>query len=393
MCRLSIVCLSYERQRFMRRQLAYFANKPVHIVFADGSEKNWGLGERGTIGAMTWNYLHIPGAGTYQERWLKASRMVNTEYVCMMDDADILLWSGLSRAVNFLDCNSDYHYSAGKVASVFHHKPTNEWITGKWGHWTATYNLDGSQPPEERLINLINDRRTANLFYLVVRSSIFAKLVNIITDTKYSFNAAIELLWAGFLAINSPYQMGDYPFWMRTDEPSVPSKLSSSVPRSQWTEQNYPHELSRFKQIISDELSKSGVEPSKCSQITEEYLKIHLEQSVAAEKQISNRSNFRQKILTIFKQSIKRFFDIFGIAKIVSRKKFNNFKKRNQLETSMVDFWKKECKNIKQDQVDDLLEIESLIKEFPHGISRDEEFNDYVKSKKSISHSVEIRAY
>ena len=57
--KLTMVCLTYNRQSFAKRQLLYFADKPVNLIIADGSEKPWSLGTNGNIGQMNWCYFNI----------------------------------------------------------------------------------------------------------------------------------------------------------------------------------------------------------------------------------------------------------------------------------------------------------------------------------------------
>lgn len=75
------VILSYNRQDALRRQLLYYANKPVHLIFADGSDDDWGTGEWGSIGAMTWEYFRISGFDSYVERTVTAVYKVKTEFM------------------------------------------------------------------------------------------------------------------------------------------------------------------------------------------------------------------------------------------------------------------------------------------------------------------------
>ena len=75
------IILSIKKHAELRRQLLYYANKPVHLVLADGSSDDWSSGNCGSIGEMTWEYFRISGPKTYLKRLAEASRRVQTEYV------------------------------------------------------------------------------------------------------------------------------------------------------------------------------------------------------------------------------------------------------------------------------------------------------------------------
>ena len=282
--KLSIVCLSYERQRFLRRQLLYFADRPVHLIFADGSKEAWTLGNNGSIGAMRWTYFHIPGPNTYPERWQRATRLVTSDYVCMMDDADVMVWSGLARAISFLDANPNCVYAGGRVGRFVRRK--EGWRFFNYEHWTSLYSLNSSSSTQ-RLLDILSNRRTANLFYVVIRSDTFKYLVDITAQTRYYYNPASELIWSGSLAICSPYQIGNYPFWLRGDEPSVSGTISASVKRTEWTELTHPQELATFKRVLSTELEQQGVNPTEALEAIQKYLDEHLEQCRKAEQLVS----------------------------------------------------------------------------------------------------------
>ena len=209
------VILSYNRQDVLRRQLLYYANKPVHLIFADGSDDDWGGGDAGSIGEMTWEYFRISGYNSFLERLVEAVRRVETEFMYFVDDEECILWTGVEQAVEFLRQNPD-HSCAGGRADHMRLYLGRLGILG-WRHWGDYYQLLSSDS-FERLFILMKSGRTANLYYNVLRTSEISKFL----DLLHSFDLSSSLLlrnwetaFSGFWATSGKWQMGEYPFWIR----------------------------------------------------------------------------------------------------------------------------------------------------------------------------------
>lgn len=209
------VILSYDRQDSLRRQICYYANKPVHLILADGSAKDWGGGELGSVGEMTWEYFRISGIESYVPRLKMAFLKVKTEYCFLLDDEDCILWTGIESAISFLNQNEDHSCASGRV----------DWMgplggklaIGPWGRWSKPLSLMQTDAME-RLSIIGESKRTANLFYVVMRSR-DAKNFTQVLDVNFKLDGHslifIELYIASFFALAGKWKMGAYPFWIR----------------------------------------------------------------------------------------------------------------------------------------------------------------------------------
>jgi len=217
--RLTIIVLSYERHRYLRRQLLYFEGKPVHILFADGSDDDWELGDSGSAGEMSWEYFRIPGFNTRSRRLAEASARVNTEFVCLLDDEECLLWSGLQRAMGELDAAPERSCAGGVVAKA-------EILAGNvylvpWGRWSQPWSLT-QESPLSRFEEVAMNHRTANLFYQVMRVKDLKHHASNMADCAVFVPSALEVGLAGFLALRGKWVMGNYPFWIRNGGSAIP---------------------------------------------------------------------------------------------------------------------------------------------------------------------------
>ncbi|MBU1109676.1 MAG: TIGR00180 family glycosyltransferase [Candidatus Riflebacteria bacterium] len=210
--RLTIICLSYERQPMMRRQLLYYSNRPLHVIFADGSAKPWALGYQGSIGTLTWEYFNITGYDSYVNRIAESISRVKTEYVAFIDDEECLLWTGLRRAMDFLDIHSEHICAGGMVCMAG--ADNGKSFVSPWGRWSVPWSLTDPDPLN-RFAEMSGAERTGNLYYQVFRRKDLEHYNSIIPTFLYRYLSGLEILFTGFLTLSGYWEMGDYPFWIR----------------------------------------------------------------------------------------------------------------------------------------------------------------------------------
>ncbi len=223
-----MVILSYERQEYVRRQLLYYADKPLHIVIADGSVAAWRDGTSGTRGQMTWEYFSIPGFDTYEQRLQAAVERVSTEFMFLIDDQECILWTGLIRASDHLRRNPDHSCAGGRVAITAEDR--RELRLCPWGRWSEPWSLlDAS--PLARFEAMVRQERTANLFYQLFRTANAQTYLEEFADYRASYIGAGELGPTAFRVLSGKWVMGSYPFWLRHGE-SLSRPASAAAPMS-----------------------------------------------------------------------------------------------------------------------------------------------------------------
>ena len=208
------IILSINKHSELRRQLLYYANKPVHLILADGSSDDWSTGNYGSIGEMTWEYFRISGSKTYLKRLAEASRRVQTEYVFLVDHEECILWSGIKVAIAFLVDNNDHSCAGGRadttqlsrkrISLVPHYNRKNQFCL-----------LEESAL--ERFQTAFQSKRTRDLTYQVKRSrdlQLFAetvKDVNLVGRSRY----IPEYLQFGYFVLLGKYTGQSFPYWIR----------------------------------------------------------------------------------------------------------------------------------------------------------------------------------
>jgi len=230
------VILSYNRQDVLRRQLLYYANKPVHLIFADGSDSDWGSGDAGSIGEMTWEYFRISGHDSVSKRLVEAVYRVETEFMFFLDDEECILWTGVQKAVEFLKQNPD-HSCAGGAVKIVTSVNRRMWVD-RWGHWSRPFSLS-DEDPIVRLTSLNKSKRTANLYYQIHRSLIVKKFAKRLSNFEVSrkYSGSVEIMFTGFVTVYGKWTSGDYPFWFRYGSSiAAPSTVPSFMSVDEATE-------------------------------------------------------------------------------------------------------------------------------------------------------------
>ena len=227
---VTAVILSLDGQRYLRSQLLYYANKPIHLILADGSAVDWGNGSSGTIGAMSWEYFRYSGATTYFARLKEACSRVNTKYAFLLDDEDCTLWTGITSAIAFLEVGPDYSAAGGGVAYSARSSRRLGLVTSPR---YRPFDL-GQREPFDRLSTLLATRKSAHIVYQVLRTEFLTAYATSMQDVP----TEIPLGFAGrsfswFLALSGKWMSVNSPYSIRRQSPR-PS-ASRELPNQNFT--------------------------------------------------------------------------------------------------------------------------------------------------------------
>ncbi len=113
--RLSVLIFSFNRHDFLRRQILYWADKPVDLLIADGSQDPLTVTEAERQGQFCLIYHHAPGPRNVNLRMKWLASNAATPYVVFLDDQDAFLWSAACRMIDFLDTSVHYASVSGAI--------------------------------------------------------------------------------------------------------------------------------------------------------------------------------------------------------------------------------------------------------------------------------------
>lgn len=365
------VILSYNRQDVLRRQLLYYANKPIHLIFADGSDADWGSGDSGSIGKMTWEYFRISG-WNFIDRYRKAVSKVETEFMFFIDDEECILPSGVERAICFLEANSDHSCAGGRVgrASVrgVGKRPLSKTFSvADWKYFSSRFDLL-QDDFRLRIQSLVTENRTANIYYQVHRTELVQKFAETfdekILEVKYL--GTPEILFCCFIVAHGKWQMQNYPYWFRYGGSSA---APSGTPK--YVSYNSASEISReLVRLVEDRFQTLTSLPNKNEfkdLLVREFLQIYGDQSTKdnsknIEMRLHPRLLLRKAIVQLarFKQYLK--INLFEIYPTIYERMF-------QGEATRVKTYSKMFAEGNKSVEHELFRFKELWSRFPNGLS------------------------
>jgi glycosyltransferase domain-containing protein len=355
--RISIIVLTYERHDFIRRQLLYYSNHPVHLIFADGSAVRWPHGQKGISNEMSWEYIHCPGYDTFLERLALATEKVKTEYVCLLDDQECILFTGIKSAIDTLDAEPKHSCAGGLVALGIESNKCSELVP--WKRNTQLALLETS--PLERFYKIVGPKHlAANLVYQVMRTDDLKNYSSIMRGHNGTSTATHEVALAGFLSLKGKYLMGDYPYWIRNGGTVAPPEGYDVIIKRE--------EIQQIAKKIIDIMNVSNPESFDVNTLAST-----IESGWGQSSQWAKDSRGYLKGIRMNNNTIKRRLRYFLITmikfiapKIYFRVKFNKNSKTNP----KLSFLKYATINSNNSYrvLEDLLSLEKIWETFPKGI-------------------------
>lgn len=220
--KVTLIALSWEKKPYLKRLILSYTDYDYHLILADGSSEPWNWPNTGSSGRLTWEYFNLDGranpVGSYVHRFVEAISKVNTEYVTFIDDEEILFPIGIEKSIQKLDLDINASCAGGGIATLFS-LGKNEMKVGRWGRRSDPYQLT-SQNFDDRINLIINDERTANLTYQVMRTSIVKDFSSILKESDFKYFASPEVFITLHLLKNGTWEMGRYPYWLRVTGPA-----------------------------------------------------------------------------------------------------------------------------------------------------------------------------
>jgi hypothetical protein len=135
-----------------------------------------------------------------------------------MDDEEFIFPTGLERAIQELKLDSSASCAGGSI-SILLSENFGTLKLGKWGRRSDDYSLVLSTPID-RMKQIINDTRTANLYYQVMRRELVIEFGKRIQAFNSQFHSSIEIFLALYLLKHGKWSMGSYPYWLRVQGPA-----------------------------------------------------------------------------------------------------------------------------------------------------------------------------
>ena len=349
--KITLVALSWEKKPYLKRLILSYTNYDYHLILADGSAEPWNWPPKGSSGKLTWEYFNLNGSGnpvgSYVDRFVEAISRVNTEYITFIDDEEILFPQGIEKSIQKLDLDIKASCAGGGIATLFT-LGNGGMKVGKWGRRSDQFRLT-SQNLDDRINLIINEERTANLTYQVMRTSIVKNFTNILRESDFKYFASPEVFITLHLLKHGTWEMGHYPYWLRVTGPAHESldrwdsgNDCMSTSEAYWIASSiYPDENLKKEDLYNLIMSKWG---------SSRVIKIKQSNQLVSFREIKNRSKALLKKIPFLLYFYKRL-------------------NKKQIYTRTLMSYFQEYSELSPELFHESLFFESILQKFPTGIT------------------------
>ena len=212
--KLTIVILTYNRPKYLKRTIKYWLNYNIKLLIIDGSDFKL---DDPILESENIKYIH--NTKELYARFLSSINYVDTEFMILSCDDEFYLPSPLSSSVTYLDDNS--HFSCcGGCALGFGLTEENKFYGMERYPKLKNINLDHDFASER-----INDHFSNFVpahFYSVMRTSIWRIICKHVFDKQFHFHAAAELQLEFLLLVAGKTKILPELMWMRNMNENKP---------------------------------------------------------------------------------------------------------------------------------------------------------------------------
>lgn len=212
---LTLVIPSFERQRYLIRQMNYWRDQNISLLVLDGSR--FPLDYRGQLAfgnePTCICYFHLPVS--IEERLGFAVGKIKTKYAALLSDDEFFLPSALRSCIEYLDSHADTVCCKGRALGF-------AWRDGRPMARDVYPDIASCQvnssDPEQRLLQHFSPYQMISL-WSVSRVDIFLKSIQAISYSgKYKTAAAAEMQISLISAYSGKCKVIDELMWMRSFE-------------------------------------------------------------------------------------------------------------------------------------------------------------------------------
>ena len=184
--KLTIVVLSFNRQKYILRSMRYWSNKGVIMHVLDGSKEaispKYFLGIEDNI-----QYHHFPVS--FAERLVRASSLITSEYAVLMGDDEFYIPSALDDCIQELEHDISLVSCVGRCIGFDHNHGTLK--TNLMYEAMANYSVHHDNPDDRVLYHMKN--YIPSTIYSVMRADIWKHTISCIDNEAYQVFALEEL--------------------------------------------------------------------------------------------------------------------------------------------------------------------------------------------------------
>ena len=339
--RLSVLVFSYNRHDYLRRQILYWADKPVDLLIADGSQDPMNVTKAERQGQFCLIYHHAPGPRNVNLRMKWLASNATTPYVVFLDDQDTFLWSAAIRLMTFLD-NSFQHASAS--GAIFCRYTEAQY----WNYNTSAFDIDQEGAGARATDLWGRNNPLARCAYSIIRASEACKLYGFRPVVDFDSEIPSDFLYFISAIVAGKHFASSLPALWRWD---------GSQPREHWrvslSYRNNSADKFRLSKAIEEMCVAYGVAQVDREAVFSIIAGVWADQEARLAKTPTEPTWLEARVA-----------EIKAFTRIRSRLQYWMRKDR---DCEPLEFFTR-MGGLEQDQIEDLQNLQAILKKYPTGI-------------------------
>tara|TARA_B100001057_G_scaffold500752_1_gene617580 strand:+ start:206 stop:1270 length:1065 start_codon:yes stop_codon:yes gene_type:complete len=345
--RLTIVIPSYNRQRFISRQVEFWSKSPVRLVILDGSKDPIRYLKK--INSKKIIYHH--SQNSLEQRLKKSLNFINTDYVAMISDDEFFCKSSLKSCINFLDTHKDY--STCKGMAIGFNWDGNQVLAFKIYPKLEGYD-NNNKSSFERMNFHMKNYEMASL-WSIQRSEVYSSCINSVSKySKYSSAAVAEIQFSLISSFMGKIKVIQNLMWLRSFEnKNIWWNEGRLEIKDWWLDKKYSNEHKKFiDSIITFAKNDKNISPKETD--VKNAINLYVFES----------KSYFFKFLIFIKKFIKKILlnnkDSIFVKFLLNIYPINSFKNKEIIQEPIETLAKK----FNETEISEIKEIQEIISNF-----------------------------
>lgn len=206
---LTVVIVSYQRQNFLVRSMAYWSGKLPTVIVVDGTERPI---SRKVLERMSTNIRYHWMNAKYEDRLRSVIPLIETKYVVQLSDDEYFLPSGLQSCIDMLESSDDVVACVGRCMNFWPSKKGTA-VSHRYMNWPSILQNSAQERMEAKMATL-----HALTIYGVMRRDPWINCIRLITERAFSCCYVTEHLFELFSSYQGKSKVIDVLSWFRSGE-------------------------------------------------------------------------------------------------------------------------------------------------------------------------------
>ena len=208
--KLAIIIPSYNRKKYLIKQISYWSNTPHKIFILDGGTDNFSDEE---ILKLPSNIKYFVDRSEVFARIARIKKNISSKYTLLLCDDEFYIKSTLKKIINFLDFNKKYLSSSSLPMGFIE-------ANGKIIYEEVYPEIKkiSKHPENQQSFKRLNSylKFQYNIYmYSIMRSNIFFQCVKLVNKCKFDVYALQEVLFGIRLSLASKHKILNQVGWLR----------------------------------------------------------------------------------------------------------------------------------------------------------------------------------